>query len=656
MAKRNYVKKSSYWEKFHKPKSIGNQPQPQAPAPISRRGAIQPLSCGEPYFISQVKGSAKRSFAARSTRTGEVTQSKDTYRNRLDNSDRFIHIRNSLLPYDYTSDMVDVKDAIELCQKAYGGFAVFRNTIDVMSEFANGEIYLEGGSVASRQFFKLWFNFIRLPHITDQFFREFYRSGNVFFFRVDGNIRNEDIGKLRLPVSKLPIRYALLNPYDITADSTTYFGDNSYQKLLSPYELNRLRKPISQNDQDVFNGLPQEVKDSIKSKEYDTRGVYIKLDPKKTYSIFNKKQDYEPFAIPFGFPVLEDINAKAELKKMDQAVARTVENIILLITMGAPEDQGGINQRNLENMQALFLEESVGRVLVSDYTTKAEFIMPDFSKILGKEKYEVLNQDIKDGLQNILLADDRHDTTKVKSRIFIDRKQQARRQFLTEFLQPEIERISDEMNFRKIPQVKFEDLEPEEDVQIMTFARRMIELGIFTPEQGIELVQSGKFPSSEDLDSAQEEYVNKRKKGYYNPLVGGVPMVEGEDGETVSKSPTGVPQPRGRPSGAEEKYSQKNIHKTFYAIEALQKAIEESLMNKFSCKELNEDQKNVANSLCQSIVCATQLENWTAKAAECVSDIIKVQGLSSLPEILEISSRHNISDYQAAILYHSQFI
>jgi len=67
-----------------------------------------------------------------------------------------------------------------------------------------------------------------------------------------------------------------------------------------------------------------------------------------------------------GYPVLEDINAKAEMRKMDMAVTRTTQQAILLVTMGTDPDKGGVNQKNLEAMQALFQNESVGRVLIAD--------------------------------------------------------------------------------------------------------------------------------------------------------------------------------------------------------------------------------------------------------------------------------------------------
>ena len=106
------------------------------------------------------------------------------------------------------------------------------------------------------------------------------------------------------------------------------------------------------------------------------------------------------------------------MKKMDQAIMRTVENVILMITMGTDPEKGGINHHNVKAMQALFANESVGRVLVSDYTTKADFVIPDINKVVGPGKYEVINKDIKEGLQNIILNEDKYNGAQIKARVF----------------------------------------------------------------------------------------------------------------------------------------------------------------------------------------------------------------------------------------------
>ena len=125
------------------------------------------------------------------------------------------------------------------------------------------------------------------------------------------------------------MRYVLLNPYDVVAKrATTFTYSGAYQKVLSDYEIARLASPQTDEDLAIFQSLDIETQQAIRDGSYSRKGLSLDLDPNKLSYSFYKKQDYEPFAIPFGFPVLEDINAKLEIKKMDQAITRTVENVI----------------------------------------------------------------------------------------------------------------------------------------------------------------------------------------------------------------------------------------------------------------------------------------------------------------------------------------
>ena len=65
-----------------------------------------------------------------------------------------------------------------------------------------------------------------------------------------------------------------------------------------------------------------------------------------------------------------------------------------------------------------------------------------------------------------------------------------------------------------------------------------------TPQQGIDVIKTGIFPDSELIEPAQEAFVEEREKGYYNPLVGGVPMMTGEQPSNNS-----TPKSAGRPVG-----------------------------------------------------------------------------------------------------------
>jgi len=148
MDKRDYNKKSDYWKKFEK-SSIKIMSQAQ--------DGYEPELCGEPFYVAEA--SVSTSVAADSYSRVDSSSRSGSRRNRAaftKTHDRFSSIRNGLLPYNYAIDGVNVREAIELCQKAYANVAVFRNSIDIMSEFANTELYLEGGSQKSRDFFNVW--------------------------------------------------------------------------------------------------------------------------------------------------------------------------------------------------------------------------------------------------------------------------------------------------------------------------------------------------------------------------------------------------------------------------------------------------------------------------------------------------------------------
>lgn len=324
-----------------------------------------------------------------------------------------------------------------------------------------------------------------------------------------------------------------------------------------------------------------------------------------------------------------------------------------MITMGAEPDKGGINPNNVKAMQKLFQNESVGRVLVSDYTTKADFVIPDINKVVGPGKYEVINKDIKEGLQNIILNDDKYNGAQIKARVFLDRLKEAREAFIQDFLQPEIRRIAKDLGFRSYPTVKFKDIDLRDEVQLMRVATRLMELGVMTAEQGMDLFHTGRFPLAEELEGAQEKFVEQREKGYFNPVVGGVPMIEpDEESNEQKKKPDGGMA--GRPEGSKDQFSRENIQGTIYEVEALSSIAKEKMLEKLDSESLSEDQEKMLSKLCESVVCASEKENWQETIISCVNDFAQIERLGTLNGVFEISDAHKLEVYPSAILYHSK--
>jgi len=415
----------------------------------------------------------------------------------------------------------------------------------------------------------------------------------------------------------------------------------------------------------------------------------VALDPEKLVYSFYKKQDYEPFAVPFGFPVLDDINWKLELKKIDQAICRTVENVILLITMGTDPDKGGVNPNNLKAMQELFKNESVGRALIADYTTKVQFVIPDLNKVLGSEKYKIVNEDIKEGLQNVIVGSEKFSNTQVKAEIFLERLKESRNSFLNDVLQPQIKEVCRNMGLKSYPTAKFEEIDIKDEVQFQRVITRLLEIGILTPEQGIKSMQTGLYPNPRELSQVQEEYIDQREKGYYNPLVGGIPMIESVQSEKdreiaeeqleiqkegvqnqkeavqqkSKETQNQTPKSAGRPNGtnqiplqATEAYGKDNIQKTIYKIEEFQSYAFDQFKNNKKLETLNDQQKDLVSKLCESVVCSKEQNQWKRTVSSCIKNINNIEKLSTLKDVLDIAAQHELTDYPSAILYHSKNI
>ena len=664
--KRKYTKRSDYWEKFKKQ----DQPLENIMHSSEASSPYEPQLIGESFYNYESKA------YSRNTLTSDVTSARRNNAAIGPKIFKYTNIRAGMLPYEYGIDGVNVRDAIELCQKAYCNVSIFRNAIDMMADFSNSNLYLEGGSAKSRDFIEAWFKKIKIWRLKDQYFREFYRSGNVFLYTLESKFNVEDFAKVRnfglsLKTNNLPVKYILLNPYDMVAKRSTSFEMGLYEKILSEYELERLQNPKTEEDKEIYDALTPEMKTKLKKNGYYDDGMKVKLDPKKLKYSFYKKQDYEPFAVPFGFAVLDDINFKMEMKKIDQSICRTIENVVLLITMGNTPDKGGVNPRNIRAMQSLFQNQSVGRILVSDYTTKADFIIPDIQKVIGPSKYEVVNQDIKEGLQNIILNQEKFASTEIKAQMFLQRLKESRDAFLNDFLQPEIKQICKNFGLRQVPTAKFETIDLQDPAQVQRVITRMMELGILPPEQGMKVIETGVFPSQNELNKAQDKFVEDRKKGYYNPLVGGspIPIDFGEE-ETLeeikhpqAKPPVNNQRARsasnpGRPLGsktlANQTYSVSDIKDIADATNKLFDLMSAEARKFFKKKRLNKHQKEMIERVCESVVVAKDQSDWESSATECIKNPSKITDLAPMEAILNISAEHELDDYAAAILYHSR--
>jgi hypothetical protein len=191
-----------------------------------------------------------------------------------------------------------------------------------------------------------------------------------------------------------------------------------------------------------------------------------------------------------------------------------------------------------------------------------------------------------------------------------------------------------------------------------------MELGVITPQQGMEVLNKGIYPNSEDLDSAQKDFIEQRKNGMFNPIVGGTPMIssppqpdkqsprpqapKAETGRPVGTS--GIPQE----SSAKNLYSRDDLQKTIYKTEDLKKMAQSEMKNKSSRKRLNKTEKRMLDELCASVIISEDSRNWENKLKQCIKSSKNIESLGTKIEVQDIASEHKLDLYSAALLFHSK--
>lgn len=650
---------------------------------------------GEASFDGQPPFSSKTAFGGGSSTSSPGTTYRDSAAPSI-GFDSFPNIRSGIIPWNMqTGGYYGASEAISLVYQASFSFALLRNAISLLTDFSISDLHIKTSNKRVKTFIKTWFEAINLSQFMTMFFLEYYRSGNVFIYKFNGEISEDGMNMLRQSYSsastmeafagkskKVPIRYIILNPMQIYLQQgpLTPYG---WVRMLSTYEIQRLRNPQTEEDKQVLKDFPPQLQEVIK-KGGTFPYIYAPLDPKRLYAVFYRKMDYEPLAIPMAYPVLADIEFKLELRRMDMALAQTMERVILLVTTGRPADQW--NQvppkTNISNLQAIFANQTIGRVLVADYTTKLEWAVPDLKELLGKGKYEQVDKDIQLGLQYMFFGEEKFANASIKVKIFIESLKEGRRTFIENFLMPEVKKVCQQMGFRDVPELEFEEVMIQDEAILNRLYVQMGQLGLLTDEEVNTAIKTGMLPTKEESVVHQEAYKAERSKGLYTPLAppaagagsgsGGRP--DGSGGTPATRK---VATPIGqRKAGVETMVSSDTLRDSKYrfgmtkiaenlvAMNGLRAEVEKALGKKWKTKELGEEEKGVAASIAQSIVFN---ENGGADGKgwlKFISSYLKPDGIKELPstiasELVEIRASFDRSEapvdsWMAGILSRSK--
>ena len=581
---------------------------------------------------------------------------------------RFPNLTSGGNLYKNNGGYITISETVYLCQKAWEEFQLFRNTIEAMVEFSMSKIRLSSSNRSAKNFCETWLKSINIDGFSEQFYRELYRSCNVFPYAMKGTISAKDVKELKMYAStaEIPVKYTVLNP----AQVSLYGGlttDRNFYKVLSPYEIKRLKNPQTQSEKILYQKLSPETKKAIQDSSELSLNSYIYVPLKDVSSAFYQKQDYEYFAAPLFYGVLDDIELKLEMKKADRKVLKTLENMILKVTMGGYKVDGNEvppNPEHLAYMRELFNNESTQRVLVADYTTEVDYVIPDISKIVGTEKYAQVNEDIREGLQSIFGSNEKFSNQMTKVRVFCQRLKRGQSIF-KEWLEGELGNVCKAMGYTKTPTVKLSSINLEDQTSMNRVYTRMAELGFLVPDELNTAIEDGILPEKDESLKNQKEYRKFKNDSLYEPQMNYNPI----DEDLGPASKTGIKQEPGRPAGtgvplSEPRQSRvvggiggislKELQSCLIEMDKIKDNVIKKLKSSYKVEKLTDSQVDFANSIAKKVVENYDKAQWGKAVASVIKNKSIDENQKMQEEIDEICDDFQLDTFLGALVWHSK--
>ena len=364
------------------------------------------------------------------------------------------------------------KRAIKLCMDAYEKVGIVRNVIDLMGDFGCQGINIVHENKSVEKFFKQWFKKVDGKERSERFLNNLYKTGQVFVYRSYANITPEikkymrsmasDI-RLEVPVTLenvVPWRYTFFNPLNLDMKNGSinlFLGRKNYELSTNTFFDNFKDGSVPAK---IMETLPPSVKNAIKSGERK-----IELDPERLSVHYYKKDDWQQWAYPLTYAILDDIIMLEKMKLADLSALDGAISNIRLWTVGSLDHKILPNKAVINKLRNILASNVGGGTMELVWGPELSYTESNSQvyKFLGSEKYQSVLNSIYAGLgvpptlTGIAGQSGGFTNNFISLKTLVERLQYGRDQ-LTKFWQAEIEYVRKSMGFRKPAHIVFDQM------------------------------------------------------------------------------------------------------------------------------------------------------------------------------------------------------
>lgn len=422
------------------------------------------------------------------------------------------------------------KSILLSCNEIYRKVGIVKNMIDLMSDFGCNGISLVHPNKRIEKFYQNWFKRVNGVDRSERFLNSLYKLGNTVIRRQTSFLKLKDSKQLYKTVSSdsqieykhidvkrrtIPIRYTFLNPYTVKLVGTqaAVFANKKRYSIQIPVTLSEYsgNSTLSKEHYSILNELPTEIKNAVE------KGNEYPLDPNNTLIFHYKKDDWQEWADPLIYSVLEDINIIRKMKLADASVLDGAINKTIIYKLGSLEHGFAPTEAGFNRLSELLKTNSLGNTKEIIWGPDIEVIniSNDMYRFLGNEKYVPHMAAIYNGLGVPPILTGTGDGSGANNLISLNaliERLEYGRQRLVEFWEQEIEIVRQAMDFTDGAHIQFSisnlgDREAERKLFIELAERDII---------SDEFVQQ-KFGANPIIETARQKRENKERTSKKRP-------------------------------------------------------------------------------------------------------------------------------------------
>tara|TARA_A100001201_G_scaffold142082_1_gene139266 strand:+ start:1510 stop:3543 length:2034 start_codon:yes stop_codon:yes gene_type:complete len=430
------------------------------------------------------------------------------------------------------------KRIIKMCMDAYDKVGIIRNIIDLMGDFGCQGINIVHENESVEKFFKQWFKKIDGKERSERFLNNLYRTGQTIVYRSNANI-TPDITKyiksmasditVQLPEierNQIPWRYNFFNPLNIdmkNGNINMFLGVRNYEIDSGAFLDNFKEGSVPAH---VLDTLPPNVKQAIKVGQKK-----IDLEKDRLSIFYYKKDDWQRWANPLVYAILDDIVMLEKMRLADMSALDGAISNIRLWTLGNLDHKILPNKAAINKLRNVLASNTGGGTMELVWGPELSYTESNSQvyKFLGSEKYTSVLNSIYAGLgvppTLTGMANNGGGFTNnfISLKTLVERLQYGRDQ-LTKFWERELELVRKAMGFRKPAHVVYDQMSLSDESAEKNLLIQLADRDIISHETVLERFKE--VPSVEKMRLRREDKARTSDKlpekasPFHNPQKG----------------------------------------------------------------------------------------------------------------------------------------